>query len=372
MANISVTYSFSNGTTADATQVNQNFSDIINGTSDSTKDFSIAALTCAGTATFNGNVILGNASGDDVTFTGSLASSIAIKTTGTYNIGSATLAPLSIYLSENGSNTVRLLGLASSTTTWTFTFPTNGGTSGYMLETDGSGTTSWASPYTIKSLLDSRTTGDTLVITDAEVQYFNPASDITVTLPSSAARNMRLKIFNTSTNKLSINSGGGNAVTNITAGWVELWKSGTGNTASDWSVIGAQSRWISYTPTVANISLNSSAFYWRRVGDSMEINFRLNVSGSSGSTASFTLPQSLTIDTNKIATSNNYAVVGEIYNNQAGTFAVVICDSVNTDKLYFAQSTNFEGPITGATLTTTNWRHSAKVTYLPISGWNIV
>ena len=97
MANISVSNTFSNSTTADASQVNTNFTDIINGTSDGTKDFSISALTVGGTATLNGNVALGNASADDLTITASLASSIPIKTTFSYDVGSATLGLKSIY-----------------------------------------------------------------------------------------------------------------------------------------------------------------------------------------------------------------------------------------------------------------------------------
>lgn len=70
MANPSVTYTFSNGTAADASEVNTNFSDIINSLTDGTKSLSIDALTAAGAATFNGNVTLGNASGDTITVTG--------------------------------------------------------------------------------------------------------------------------------------------------------------------------------------------------------------------------------------------------------------------------------------------------------------
>lgn len=103
MAGPSVTYSFSNSTTADATQVNQNFTDLINGMTDGTKDFSINALTCAGAATFNGNVTLGNATGDDITVTGSLASTVNIKTTYSYDIGSATIGLKRIYFGSNDS-----------------------------------------------------------------------------------------------------------------------------------------------------------------------------------------------------------------------------------------------------------------------------
>lgn len=100
MANIAVTYSFSNGTTADATQVNENFTNIINGLSDGTKDISVSAITAAGTATFNGAVVLGNATGDDITVTGSIASSIPIKTDDTYDLGSTTLRLNQIHAHE--------------------------------------------------------------------------------------------------------------------------------------------------------------------------------------------------------------------------------------------------------------------------------
>lgn len=115
MPSPSVTYTFSNSTTADATQVNQNFTDLINGLTDGTKDLSVSALTCAGNVAFNGTVTLGNASGDDITVTGSLASSVAIKTTNSYNVGSVTKGLQYIYFgSSSGSNTTRLVGSAVS------------------------------------------------------------------------------------------------------------------------------------------------------------------------------------------------------------------------------------------------------------------
>lgn len=90
MANPSYTYSLTNGSTADASQVMQDFNDILNGVTDGTKDLSISALTVAGTCTLNGAINLGNASSDDITITGSLASSFPIKTTDTYVLGDAT------------------------------------------------------------------------------------------------------------------------------------------------------------------------------------------------------------------------------------------------------------------------------------------
>lgn len=98
MANPSVTYSFTNGTAADATQVNQNFTDLINGLTDGTKSLSIDALTCAGTTTLNGAVNLGNATSDDITVTGYLASALIPKTDATYALGGASNAWSALYV----------------------------------------------------------------------------------------------------------------------------------------------------------------------------------------------------------------------------------------------------------------------------------
>lgn len=143
MAAPSYTFTLTNGTTADASQVQQNFADILAGVTDGTKDLSINALTCAGAATFNGNVNVGNASGDDLTITASLASSIPVKTTATYNVGSSTLGLLSLYFGGN-SQTTRVMGSGSMSATWTLTLPVSAGSANQILITDGSGVSSWS------------------------------------------------------------------------------------------------------------------------------------------------------------------------------------------------------------------------------------
>jgi len=143
MAYTTVTYTFSNNTTADATQVNQNFTDLINGLSDGTKDISINALTAAGTATLNGNVNLGNSSSDDLTITAALAGSVSVKANATYEVGSSTLGLLSIYFGATGSYTVRLKASASQSATYTLTLPTTAGSADTVPSNDGSGNLSW-------------------------------------------------------------------------------------------------------------------------------------------------------------------------------------------------------------------------------------
>lgn len=82
--------------------MNTNFTDIINGTSDGTKDFSINALTVAGAAALNGNVDLGNATGDTITFNGRVDSDIDPSASATYALGSTSLAYTGIFL-DNGA-----------------------------------------------------------------------------------------------------------------------------------------------------------------------------------------------------------------------------------------------------------------------------
>lgn len=122
MPSPSLTYTLTNSTTADASAVMQNFNDLLNAMTDGSKDFSISALTCAGAATLNGHVNLGNSSADDLTITASLASSLPIKTDGTYDIGSAALGLRYVYLGDGGGDTARI-GVASLSADRQYTVP---------------------------------------------------------------------------------------------------------------------------------------------------------------------------------------------------------------------------------------------------------
>ncbi len=144
MANPSVTYTFSNGTTADATQVNQNFTDLINGLTDGTKSLTVDAITATGSVSFEGNVTLGNGTPDDISFLGSLATSVPIKTNNSFDIGSATLGLAGVYLGASGGFTTRLKSAA--TASWTLSFPATAGSAGLNMKNAGSGATSWANP----------------------------------------------------------------------------------------------------------------------------------------------------------------------------------------------------------------------------------
>lgn len=111
----SLTYTLSNGTTADASHVMQNFNDLLNGITDGSKDLSISALTCAGNATFNGNVTFGNATSDTITATSRFASSLIPTTASTYDLGSSSLPFKHIFLDNGATDGGRINFDAGST-----------------------------------------------------------------------------------------------------------------------------------------------------------------------------------------------------------------------------------------------------------------
>ena len=132
MAYPSVTYTFTNGTTADGTEVNTNFTNIINGLSDGTKDLNINALTCAGAAVLNGHVTLGSNSSDDLTFNAVMASTLPIKTNTTYDIGSTTKGISSLYFGASSTFTAGVTA-ATHAASRVYTIPDCGAAASFVM-----------------------------------------------------------------------------------------------------------------------------------------------------------------------------------------------------------------------------------------------
>lgn len=347
MANISVTYSFTNGTALDATQVNTNFSDIIAGTSDGTKDFSINALAVAAAATFNGNVTLGNASSDDLTVTGSLASSIPIKTTRSYDIGSADLGLRVIYLGMNSTHTIALQApSAGASADYTIELPATAGSVGQGLVRTSTSAVSWApQQYTTNSVSSADYT-----VTDTDGYYLidvtTGSSDRTVTLPTLADNTGRVIMIAKADsgtgfvivdgeNSETIN---GDATKTLRRQYDLITVKAL---ASEWRVVKQElsdaviSSWASYTPTTNGFGgLASVNVWWRRVGTSVEVQgYFTSGTLSAASEAQIGLPNSYTvggvgsspfivgkIDTDASASDNNHnliATAGDAFVNVA-------------------------------------------------------
>lgn len=204
MAIPSVTYTFANSTTANATEVNQNFTDIINSLTDGTKSLTIDALTCAGTATLNGNVTLGNGSVDDITFTGSMASTLPIKTNNSFNIGSATLGLAGVYLGASGGFTTRLV--ASATSSWTLTLPPAvPAAANARIAVSTAGTASFEA--TGSRQLVSKTANYTATAADEVILCNVTGGGITITLPAASSNTNKcftIKKTDSSTNTVTV------------------------------------------------------------------------------------------------------------------------------------------------------------------------
>jgi hypothetical protein len=82
---------------------------------------------------------------------------------------------------DNGANTVTLQAPATLADDYTLTLPVDDGTSGQLLQTDGSGVLTWASPI-VSSLKDSRgCCGDEIASGDTGVTYNITPSGIALT-----------------------------------------------------------------------------------------------------------------------------------------------------------------------------------------------
>ena len=219
MAAPSVTYTFSNLSTADATEVNQNFTDVINGITDGTKDLTINFLTVNGAASFNGNVTLGNATGDDVTVTGRVASDVIPKTAANNTLGNATLTWQSLYL-DNTTTDGGAIYFDSTSTKFIKSDASGadldlGGFTGLDL-------TAGCSIKTYGRYLEAKSADYTITDTDgvSTVLVTTGSSTITVTLPTAAdntGRVITVKKVDSGTGKITLDGEGSETIDGYTS-----------------------------------------------------------------------------------------------------------------------------------------------------------
>lgn len=296
----SVSYTFTNSTTANATEVNANFTDLVNGASDGTKDYTINALTCNSTVTLNGNTTIGNASSDDFTITASLAASVAIKTTFTVDVGSATKGLKSVYLGSNDSaaQTVRLISGAVASA-YTITLPTATGTIGQALYTsDANSSLVWRHhhKFTASKTSNYTATGDETIIP------CDTASAFTVTLPAASTMTGKMLIIKKTSSDFNAVTIDGNAsetidgatTTTINTQYEALHIACDG---SNWHIIERTypRGEVTYTPTLTGFGTVSSltAAYWR-LGDGLGLRVSWTCGTSTATEARCSLPTGLT------------------------------------------------------------------------------
>lgn len=355
MANISVTYTFTNGTVADGDQMNTNFTDIINGTSDGTKDFSISALTVASTATFNGAVTLGNATTDDITVTGSLASSIPVKTADTYDIGTAALPLRDVYVGDNGSS-VGIGADAAASADWNFTFPPASGTKGYVMQTSGSGAHVWAP---LQTDINAVSSSDYTVLDNDGYRHIHVttgASDRTITLPTAADNTDRvitIKKIDSGAGTVIADGEGSETIDGATTlvlpsqyNTITLVCNGTGWHCIEKTIHGK------YTPTVTNVgnltNITAGGTYYSVNGRCVSISGRFTADLSSAGTNVGRISLPATIGSINFTSASDVAGVCSYFESgQSSSGGVAEADTTNDEiKISFIGN--------GGTLTTTD------------------
>lgn len=395
MANPSVTYSFTNGVTSDATQVNTNFTDLINAMTDGTRDFTIGTLVVNGAVTLKGAVNLGDATADDITIVGSIAASIPFKTNATYNIGTATLAPLSIYLG-NGTKSTRLLA-GTVGTSYTVTLPDNVPTiTGQTAIFDTNATMSFRYPdkFTASKTAGYTATGDETIIPCA------PAASMTITLPAASTMTGKsLTIIKTDTDLTKTVTIDGNASETINGALTYVlytqyesvtikcdgsnWFIEQHFCSTPWANLGAITIGATTTPPTKASGIAVDKLWWRRVGSCAEFRYeyrQTNATSAATGTGDYLFPITAigTIDTAQVtayatvegsgALDNNNCV-GVIFTSSSGTNSdngtVSVYDASNVRFLVTggAISSGFRA-VTGATM-----GYQAFFT-LPMTGWN--
>lgn len=359
MANISVTYSFTNGTAADSTQVNTNFTDIINGTSDGTKDFAINALSCAGAVTLNNNTTIGNASSDDLTITASLASSIPIKTTRSYDIGSADLGLRILYLGMNSTHTIALCGPSSGASAdYTLTLPAvTAGTGDVLYSTNTSSTLGWKKDTVITIDNAAGTAGETLTNTDESSRIYTNSAAITVKFDNTFTAGRIFYIYNNGTAIITLTANDDATIRLVypkTCGII-LCNTTTPTTNTSWTGLNkVTSDWIdgssTFTLTAAFGTTSNRKLMWRREGKNLEGQFVWQNGTVAGSVAAFDLISGLTIDyTNVYSSGLQVTSVGICYNQSTGADVDVFpgtrafplfIDDADTDRIWVARFVN--------------------------------
>jgi hypothetical protein len=297
----SVTYTLTNGTTADASQVMQNFNDLINGMSDGTKDLSINALTLAGALTANGHVNIGNASADDLIVNASLASNLVPKTTNTYNLGSADVGVAGVYFGTADTDTARIVSAALAADR-TYTLPDAGAAADFVMT---AGATAITGLKTFQGGLSSAEYVGTvpevggsspwqLTVAHKRVQVVNDGGD--VNLPTTSVKaGESWTIENRSSSDLDINGSDGSLIVTIRTGYavvVALQDTPTAN--SHWRLTTAEDTG-SFTGTLTGCTTSpTGTSYWSRSGKGVTIFIPEIVGTSNATSATITgLPASL-------------------------------------------------------------------------------
>lgn len=150
------------------------------------------------------------------------------------------------------------------------------------------------------------------------------------------------------------------------------WAAASGSSST------TSTQWASYTPTLsASFGTTSGiTFFWRRVGDTMEVRGAFTNGVCTAALGTITLPSSLVIDTSKMVinstTSTQGQIIGNIYANGANEFAPLIASTTTSTSLIYVGGLYNAGsfPIPKNLSSVLDNNALIQLTFeVPISGW---
>lgn len=126
--------------------------------------------------------------------------------------------------------------------------------------------------------------------------------------------------------------------------------------------------WVNYAPNLSTVGILNSSAYWRRNGDSIEIEGRMEFNGGgSASTLTVGVPTGITIDTAKIVSLSTSSVgVGYWSDSGTGFFTLLARSNTSTTFSFYQQAGT-------ASFNTTVCASGDVITYnvkLPVTGWS--
>lgn len=355
MAAPSVTYTFANSTIADATQVNQNFSDLINGMSDGTKDLSFDDLQI-------------NSFSDDIIPLAAYGSSL----------GSLTKGVKYLYLGSNdaAAHSVRL-SAPTIAADWNFILPANDGENGQFLMTDGAGTaTSWRYPFKRTAV----TAGYTVAADITHVECDATAGNFNITVPAASAANSGQTVWirksDSTFNVVSLITGVTTTL-NTVGECVQIHSNGTtwtivarSGVTTDWTSFSGSWTAVTVNPAIGNGTLNAN---WRRRGDTAEVTYLITM----GSTSTFgtgdwifAFPTGIAVNTTKLqGSSSTNTLIGFGGLVQGAYHAIVV--TYDTTAQFRAAADNAAGRVAAASPEAWGTGQTFMATaVIPVTGWN--
>jgi hypothetical protein len=260
------------------------------------------------------------------------------------------------------------------------------GTNGQVLKL-AAGLPSWASPQS-GFAVTSKTADYTATANDDVILVSASGAAVTITLPAAASSSGKAyyikRTDQTPANAVTIDANGSETIDGATTRKLSTRYEALvlACDGSNWHVLDHQidGGWQSFTPT-GSLSTNSTyTGFWRRDGDSMEVQFNIAFAGDPGtySSVSVNMPTGYTIDTAKMSPASDRALLGQMLfrkDSQSWEGRIAYSSTSAVGLHAFRQNSTVSidlAPLTDTFPGATDFANGDSVTgffRVPISGW---